>query len=479
MKVGGIRKFVEYDLWHMRLSREPMPRRLWLRMLRMVILTVRDFKKDKCTLRASALTFYTLMSIVPVLALAFGIAKGFGMDQRLAEIVRDNVAVVLPSGAGESGETIPVQDGIEEEVVGDITESDTSGEPSSQITEVVDRAIDFAVNMLEQTRGGVIAGIGVIFLLWTVIKLLSNIELAFNDVWLVKQPRTWARRFSDYLSLMIISPILFVVGMSAKGFVEVALNSEDSGWLLELVSGPAGVAIRFLPFFTITLLLTIVYIFMPNGKIKFVSALSGGFFAAILYNLLLQIFIQFQVGVSKAGAIYGSFAALPLFLTWVQLSWMIVLLGAEFAFAHQFSEVSEFEQDARRASPRFIKLTALSIVRECVQPFANGDPPLDAEEIAQRIGVPYQVVKDVLNRLVDAEVLSEVKRRRDREIAYQPAMDIEELRVNDVIERLENAGVDSIPHDKSEVRSRLVDSVRSFATATSDLDANKRLRDLI
>ncbi len=480
MNFACIRTFIEHDLWHIRLAQEPRNRRLWIKPLRIVILTVREFQKDKCALRASALTFYTLMSIVPVLALAFGIAKGFGMDERLETEIRRGVTGLVESGgspraAAPQDAAAMGQDGV----VADVTGSATPEANVGQIAEVVEQAIGFATNLLEQTRGGVIAGFGVIFLLWTVIKLLSNIELSLNDVWLVKQPRSWPRRFSDYLSVMIVAPILFIVSVSAKGFVAAAVNAEDGSWLIGLISGPVLLSLKFAPFFFITLLMTFLYIFMPNGKIRLASAFIGGLFAAILFNLLLQAYVQFQIGASQAGAIYGSFAALPLFLTLVQLSWMVVLLGAELAFAHQFGDLSEFDQDAKRASPHFIKLTALSIVRECVAPFAKGEPPPRAEQLAERTGVPYQVVAEVVNRLVEAEVLSEVVLRRGRGVAYQPALDIEGLRVSDVLDRIERTGVDSIPCGDSKIRAELAKSVEAFAAAAENLDANKRLRDLV
>jgi len=457
MSIAALRKFVEEDLWRIQLAKEPVRRRLWLKPLRIAILTIREFGKDQCSLRASALTFYTLLSIVPVLALAFGVAKGFGMESKLEEAVRRAMQVEAPAVVA------PAADGSAPVVA----------EPTGTAV-AVERAIEFASNMLAQTSGGAVAGVGVIVLLWTVIKLLGQIEIAMNSIWLIESPRSFFRKLTDYLSVMVIAPIVFVVAGSLTGILNASVDKVP--WLAFL-GGPLRFALSLVPTLLVSLLFAFLYVFMPNGRTRASSALAGGLFAGILYQIVQLLYIKFNVGVASAGAVYGSFAALPLFLSWVQLSWMIVLLGAEFAFAHQFCDISEFEQDARRASPRFVRLAALCVARESVASFAKGEPAPSAEDIARRVGLPYQVAKEVVNRLVAAQVLSEVHRPGRGGIGYQPALDIGDLRAADVLLRLDDAGNDAIPFDESETRRALASCIDAFRAAAAASDANLRLRD--
>jgi membrane protein len=208
------------------------------------------------------------------------------------------------------------------------------------------------------------------------------------------------------------------------------------------------------------------------------SALTGGVVAGILFQLTQWAYIEFQVGVGKYNAIYGSFAALPLFLIWLQLSWLILLFGAEVAFAHQNVDTYEFEQDCQRVTPAFRRLVTLAALHLCVQAFKSGEPPLAAGQIAHGLATPRRLVNGVLQELVEAGILSEVAGQSQREAAYQPALNIEHLTLRDVIGRLEKTGIDALPLAQTPAVERLTGSLAQAHKLLAESPANVLIKDI-
>jgi membrane protein len=368
---------------------------------------IRGFDEDKCRLRASALTFYSLLSVIPVAAMAFGIAKGFGFARLLEKEILDKF----------------------------------SGQE-----EVVARIIDYANTLLENTKGGVLAGIGVAILFYSVLKVLSHIESSFNEIWGIKENRSIGRRFTDYLSIMLVCPLLVIISSSATVFITTQVTAiTQKVTLLGTLSPLIFFILRILPYCLIWILFTFMYIFMPNTKVSFTSGLVGGIIAGTLFEVAQWAYISFQVGVARYNAIYGSFAVLPLFVLWLQLSWIIILFGAEICFAHQNVETYEFEPDGSRISPRFKKLLSLQISHLLVKNFSKGIKPVTARQISQTLEIPIRLVNDILHELVESRVFSDTLTGEYRELAYQPARDINGLTIQFVIEAMEKHGVDTIP----------------------------------
>ncbi|MGD8353182.1 MAG: YihY/virulence factor BrkB family protein, partial [Pseudomonadota bacterium] len=313
----GILFFLKTGIWRIRKSDVSVVTWFMIKVLRIILLTFRGFVENRCQLRASSLTFYSLLSIVPVMAMAFGVAKGFGFQRTLQREV---------------------------------------GKILSAHREIAEQIMNFANNLLDNTRGGLVAGIGFAFLVWTVVKVLSNIEHSFNEIWGVQESRTWVRKVSDYLSLMFLLPLLFLVSSAATvvvaGQVKAIMTHVS---LLGYLAPVIHVLLRLLPLLVIWFMFTLLYIFMPNTHVKIRAALVAGIAAGSAYQLFQFLYVTFQIGVAKYNAIYGSFAALPLFLIWLQASWMIVLSGAELSFATQNVDTYEFEPDANLASPAFRK----------------------------------------------------------------------------------------------------------------------------
>jgi membrane protein len=403
-------------------------------------LAIRRFSVDKCELRASALTFYTLLSMVPVVALAFAFAKGFGFEKILGEQLMEKLQ------------------GHEE---------------------IAERIVGFAQSMLENTKGGAIAGVGIVLLFWTIIKVLGNIEKSFNDIWGVKTPRAMGRKLTDYLSVMMICPILLIIASSVTVLVttQVSLMMERLSFLGVLADALI-LLLKVLPYGVIWLVFTFIYVFMPNTKVGMKSALWGGILAGTIYQLVQLAYISFQIGVSNYGAIYGSFAALPLFLVWLQLSWLIVFFGAEISFAHQNVATYEFEQDCLAVSHSFKRMIALMVTSLCVKNFLKAEKPRTAADISRELEVPIRLVHSVLFELTEARLLSEVYLDHSGDVAYQPACDIQRLTVAGVIERLDQQGVATVPIAESADVQKVRETIKRFREMNEQSSANLRLQDL-
>ena len=439
-KVSDTVQFLNADIWRLQAHKLPPRRSFWITQLRILLLAVRRFNMNKCELRASALTFYSLLSIVPVVALAFAVAKGFGVEKILGE-------QLMAKMQGQE--------------------------------EVAERIIGFAQSFLENTKGGAIAGVGIVLLFWTVIKVLGNVEKSFNDIWGVKTARAMGRKFADYLSIMMICPVLLIIASS----VTVLLTTQVSGILerLSFLGYLADVLIwllKIVPYGVIWLVFTFIYAFMPNTKVELRSALWGGILAGTIYQAVQLAYITFQIGVSNYGAIYGSFAALPLFLVWLQMSWLIVLLGAEISFAHQNVGTYEFEQDCLGVSHSFKRMIALMITSLCVKHFLNAEKPLTAKDISGELEAPIRLVRSVLAELTDAKILSEVFTDLRDDVAYQPACDIHHLTVAGVIDRLDQQGIATVPIAESGPTNKIRETVQRLREMIEQSPANLRLQDL-
>lgn len=412
-----------------------------LRLQRILTAAVTEFLKDQCLLRASALTFYTLLSVVPVLAVIFAIAKGFGLEKHLERELMEQMA-------GQQ--------------------------------EALERIMAFARNLLENTRGGLIAGVGVATMFWSAFKVLGQIEAALNAMWEVGTPRSWVRRFCDYLAVMLLAPILLLTAGGANVFIRTQLDAVVQRFEIVGLLGPLVLqTLRATPLVLTWALFLMIYMAIPNTRVRWGAAAAGAAVGAVFYQLVQWIYIDLQVGVAKQNAIYGSFAALPLFLAWVQVSWIIVLFGAEICEAVQHSDSTCGAGGCPVPTPIDKKLIALHLTRTAVRRFAAGDPPLDAAGLAQAINLPRRLVQPVLADLVAAHVLSQTTGGRPEEPRFQPAMDLAHLTLQRVSDAVESAGAAEgrlgLHFEDSE---RLRQALQELTQAAAASPANRRLKDL-
>lgn len=364
------------------------------RCIRVLRDTAFGFIEDDCYSKASALTFYSLLSIVPVLAVLFGIAKGFGFETALEEEISQRF---------------------------------------SEQREIVDKLIQFAYSWLHNAQGGLIAGIGTIALFWSVFGLLSNIETALNAIWKTRFSRPYTRKVSDYLATMIICPIFLVTLSGINVFIHTHFtkNPQNSAFI-EAVSPVVLFLFKLSPFFLSWGLFTFIYMFMPYTKVYARSAITAGIIAGSAFQAWQWIYIKFQIGVSSYGAIYGSFAALPLFLIWLQISWLILLAGAELAF--------ETENDlfipAKDVAPLSSKAIALLITYRCIEAFVKGDPPLTDRTLSHELGLSLNHLHNLIEILQNERILSAII-YQDKTIGYQPARAVNTITMQRVCQAVE------------------------------------------
>ena len=392
-----MKNFFQTKLWTIRTDSKPFFIRKGLRALRVVILTAKLFLKNACPLQASALTFYTLLSIIPVLALGFAVAKGFGLEEKLEQWLYSVF---------------------------------------DKYPEIAEKLVEFSSNTLNGAKGGVIAGVGAAVLLFTTVKLLMQIEGAFNRIWGVHASRSWMRKISDYLSLVLLCPILIAVNGSMSAFAAAQLAGAKQ--VLPFLHGDWSFLLsKLIPFAATWFLFVFIYIFIPNTKVKFAPAAFGGLAAALLYYLIQSVYITAQFLAAKYNAIYGGFAALPLFLVWLQISWIIVLFGSEMVFAVQ--NVKEYEglpPDSISLGDQLRAVYALRIMRYCSIQFDYAKTAPSEEEITENLEIPPLGARQVLGELVGARLLVSVI-RPDRVRAYQVAMPTERLTAAFVLESLQ------------------------------------------
>jgi membrane protein len=438
--MDSIARFIQTDIWRLRLPDLPAGKAIWVKLLRIIILSIRGFDKHQCLFRASALTFYSLLSIVPVLAMAFGLAKGFGFERTLEKQLYERFH-------GQE--------------------------------EVILRATNFAHSLLENTRGGLIAGLGILLLFWTIIRVLGNIENSFNHIWGIQKSRGFARKISDYLSAMLVCPILFIVSSTATvvigSQVKMVVGRIE---LLGAVSGPIFFSLKLLPYVVIWILFTFIYMFMPNKKIKLGTAVFAGIVGGTLYQIFQLVYVTFQVGVAKYNAIYGSFAALPLFLMWLQVSWMILLFGAELSSAHHSAASHEFEPDCLTVSHTQKRLFTLQIVHLLVKEFSLGSEPMSAASIAQSLRLPICLVHDIVANLVRSAVVSEICSGDSRQPRYQPAQDIDLFTVKYVIDKIEKYGSHTIHGVESKAHQRIAECLKAFDNTVENSSSNVLLKNI-
>ncbi|MBU8910523.1 MAG: YihY/virulence factor BrkB family protein [Desulfobacterales bacterium] len=413
---------------------------LWYnKFLKVIVFAIKGFRDDRCDLRASSLTLFTLLSIVPVMAMAFGVAKGFGFKEILEKRV-------LELFAGQE--------------------------------EVIQNVLVFSTNLLEKTKGSLMAVFALTLLFYSLIKLIGHIENAFNKIWWVNDDRPLIRKFTDYIAISITAGILIIFSSSANIFITAYLSRFLSyiklpGSIEQLIS----LGFNIFPFLSIWILFIFFYIFIPNKKVDIKAALAGAIIAGTIFQVAQMTYLKFQVGVSNYNAIYGSFAALPLFLIWLQASWAVVLFGAEIAFSWENTEALETQDiDYSKISIRLKKLIVLRIVHLCVNRFANKESPASDIDISSEIKIPLKIVKVLLVKLIDCRILLEVNGLDNT--GYVPASDIECLTIFDVLTAFEQRGDDVIQVGGTIEFEALEESLNEFASISRHSSGERNFKDI-
>ncbi|HPS96687.1 MAG: YihY/virulence factor BrkB family protein [Bacteroidales bacterium] len=412
----------------------------WIRQRRIIYLLYKGIKRENIYIKASALTFFTILSVIPMVALAFGIAKGFGLSDELrAQII--------------------MQFHNQEQVMNWI--------------------LDFANKTLEQTSGGWLAGIGVAFLFSTVGQLLRYVENTFNSIWKVDETRVWYRQVTDYLAVIILVPALFVASSSATVLATTRLNDMLSqSDMLEGLKPVVSFLVQLIPFILLCTLSTAAFLAMPNTRVKFRSALVAGLAAGIALQILQIVYVETQMGLTRLGTLYGSFAAIPLLMVWVQMSWVVLLMGAQLSYYLQNITRYEFEFDVQTVSPRQKKRLSLLVMHSLIVDFVKGAKPRAPEQISMELSLPVRTVHECLDLLHEASMVTEVWNEEQEKYVYQPATDINKMTLSFVLEKLESSGsLHKIVINNSDYR-KIDTALTRFESLVASSEVNILLRDL-
>jgi len=392
--VDRVRTYFSYGIWGGPAEELSRPRAALHRVSRIGYSAVRGFLDDQLTARAAALTYYTVLSIVPFLAFAFAVLKGFGAYRTLVE------GTVRPWLAQTFG-------------------------ANPALHEAIERVLEF----VDQTDVSKLGGLGLLFLVYTSVSLVSSVEMALNRIWGAKVGRPFLRQVTDYVTLLVTTPILLLV---ATTFSAAAQSSWFVGFLRDtLALGPViDLALRLAPVIVVGIALFAIYVILPNVRTRPSSAAIGAAVAAVLWYGALVLHVHSQMGVARYNALYSVLGAIPIFLVWIYVSWLVVLVGGQLAASHQNEQVVRQRFHARRADQALKETLAVACAAQIARDFLDGGPRRSAAEIADLLEVPPPVVEEVLDALVRAGLL--VRTIAGREIGWVPGRDVDAVRASDL-----------------------------------------------
>jgi len=405
--------------------------------LRLLIVLTRQLLQGQLNLRAMSLVYTTLLSVVPLLAVSFSVLKGFGVHNQIEPLLANFLAPLGPQG---------------------------------------DELSDNIISFVENIRVGVLGSLGLVFLFYTVVSLIQKVESSFNYVWQVERLRGLAQRFSSYLSVILIGPVLVftALGVTATAMsntlVQDLMSVEPFGRLFLTFT-------KFIPYFLVIAAFSFIYMFIPNTRVRLFPAVIGGVVAGILWQSSGWAFAAFIASSSKYAAIYSGFAILILLLIWLYLNWVILLLGAQVAFYIQYPQYMTRQAVQLRLSNRLRERLALQIMFMVAERHIHSRDPWTAEALVHHLGLPMQPIHHVLQLMVKAGFLSETA---DEPPAYLPRRDIETITLTDLYEVVRSAGenrlltLKTLPH-QAEVEQTMVAVQEAVAAELGD----RTLRDLV
>ena len=406
--------------------------------LRVLHMLFRELMGGQLNLRAMSLVYTTLLSIVPLLAVSFSVLKSFGVHNKIEVLLYNVLTPLGPSGV-----------------------------------EITDKIVSF----VENVRVGVLGSIGFALLIYTVIALLQKIEAAFNFVWQIDSLRALSQRFSNYLSVILIGPVLI---FSAVGFTAAVLNTEVAQRLAAIE--PFGTLMLFgsmlVPYILVCLAFTLIYIFIPNTRVQFKAALIGGVIAGVIWKITGWGFAAFIASSSKYAAIYSSFAILILLLIWMYLSWLILLVGSQIAYFVQHPRYMTLQRDPVVLSNRIREQLALQIMYLVGYNHFHDRPAWSLDRFIEYLDLPGEPVHRVIRVLVDAGYLVEIT--SDDALVYLPLHDVETIRLIDVITDVRTAGENRVVSAQHLKSLKAIDAVMAeMDSARNSALGERSLRSLV
>ena len=398
----------------------------YIKLIKTLNLTVKSFLNANLQSQAAALTYHTILALVPALAILFAIGRGFGFHN-LLETQLFNY--------------IPAQ------------------------KETLDTVVGFVDAYLAQSSQGIFVGIGIALLLWTMISLMSNIEGAFNSIWGIKQGRSIWRKITDYTAMLLILPVLMICSSGLSLFMTSTLQNL---FAFDFMSPVISILLKCASYIFTWLFFAAMFMLIPNTKVKFKNALIAGVFTGTGFLILQWIFVSGQMYVSKYNAIYGSFSFLPLLLIWLQFTWVIILSGIAICYSSQSIYRFNFSDKINIISKDYRSKITLAMMAIIVRHFDNGNKAITLDDFTNKYDFPPRIAIEIIEELVEAQLVSKtILIDKDEEIGLQPAVDINKLSIAYVLNRLDNHGasgfVPNFDSNFSEI-SKALDNIESVIT---------------
>jgi membrane protein len=404
--------------------------------LKIAVMVWQDFFDNLVKLQAMALAFKTLLSLAPLLAVLFSILKAFGVHNRMEPAVTEALAPL-----GEKGREITA----------------------------------YLIGFVDKMSAGALGAVGLVTLFITVLSLMDTIEEAFNRIWRVRASRPLARKFSDYLSAILVGPVLVFAAVTITATLQ---SSDVVRALLSLDALGKGILLlmRLLPYLTLWGAFTFVYVFIPNTRVRLRSAVVGGLIAAILWQTVGWGFASFVASSTQYYAIYSSFAILLLFLLWMHIGWVIVLLGAQVAYAHQHLHFFQGDRRLLAQSPAGREKLALHTLHLVGRNFFYGLDPMTVTDLAAHLQIPAGIVKEFLDIFAESRLVLAVN---DGE-TYVLGRDPETVAIKDILDCVKNSGKKAkVPEDRSPEEDEIDDLFASVDLSMTKALEGKTLQSLI
>lgn len=368
-----------------------------VKVVKVINLSFRSFMDRDLQTKSMSLTYSTVLAIVPAFAMIFAIGRGFGFQNLLEDQLLMN---------------FPAQKSF------------------------ISFALKFVDSYLNQASQGVFVGVGLIFLLYTMVSLLSDIETNFNQIWDIKKDRSLMQKISDYIAICLLVPIMMICSSGVSIFMSSTLQSDERfSFLTPIVN----VALEASPFILAFLAFSISFCLIPNTKVKFKYAATAGAICAVIFQILQMLFLSGQLYVSKYNAIYGSFSFLPLLLIWLQLSWLILLFGCVLTYSLQNIFAFNFLDNSTPPSRSLETKVMLIIMAIIAQRFHAEEAPLSPQEISVKYNLPIRMVNRLCDKLKKAGLINLVV-KDDDSMGVTPAVDTDELTVGNIFKKIENEG---------------------------------------
>ena len=412
-RIQRIREFIQYDLWRQsHIGVHAPKKRLLYRILQTLILVGRGFKDQVLVVRANSLTYALLFAFIPMMALIYAVARGFGFEELVSQqltgsfLAEANIAPIL---------------------------------------------LEWVERYLATARDGLFVGIGLVVLIWAVYAFFNMLENSFNSIWNVKKTRSFGRRMTNYVMTLLLVPILVVVTSG----ISIFLNStEVLSSVLQSVEPLRKFMLRFIPFVATSAVFTWIFIAIPSTKVKFSSAIIPGVLMGFLYQVVQALSMYLVVLFTRMSIVYGAFSAIPLVLIWLNITCWLLLIGSALAFAIQNNDWFAYERDIETMSRRYKDYVMLYLLSVIVRRFEHGDTPQTAQEMALHHQLPIRLVSQLLTRLEDTNIVRRVYVEQEEDETFVPAMDTRLITVEMVIGRISAQGTEEfLQHTPPEMQA--------------------------